>query len=73
MSKFNVKVGDDVTMLFHFMGIISEEEYRVIAVDGNRVTLNTDEDLNECKVFGLPSGRCLNDTTFSGAVRTLKI
>lgn len=71
-TKKKYKVGDSVTMLFHGFGVISEETHTVIAVDGNIVTLNTDENEDRCKKFDVKTLVCLNDTTDFGCYRTLK-
>lgn len=68
------KKGQKVTMLFHMIGLTSETEQEIIKVhkDGS-VTLDTDEDDRKCFRFNTGTGECLNDNTFMGASRTLKI
>ena len=63
-----MKKGDKVTMLFHYAGLVSEESQAVYKVhkDGT-VTL-----VNDFR-FDIKNGRCLNDNTFGGAKRTLKV
>ncbi len=62
------KKGDTATMKFHLIGLISEEEATVINVSRkNIVTLD-----NNFKFDGR-TGECLNDNTYLGAKRTLKI
>ena len=67
------KVGKEATMLFHMYGIVSKEKYKVIAIEGDIVTLETDEDETKCKRFHMSTGACINDTNWGGAKRTLKI
>lgn len=61
-------------MLFHMMGISSEEEceVKIVHKDGT-VTLNTDEDVQKCYRFDPKTGKCINDNTVLGAHRTLKL
>lgn len=72
--NMKLKKGDKVTMLFHLMGISSEEECEVLVAhkDGT-VTLKTDEDHQKCYRFDTKTGACLNDNTVLGAHRTLKL
>lgn len=66
--------GQKATMLFHLIGLTSEEEHEVLSVhkDGS-ITLRTDEDPRRCFRFDTRTGRCLNDSTDMGASRTLKV
>lgn len=71
-----MKKGDKVTMLFHCAGVVSEEELTVIKVDGDIIT--TDEvfytkEKDEYRKFNTKNGKCLNDSNYFGAKRTLKI
>ena len=68
-----MKNGDTVTMLFHLAGCVSEEKWKIINVDGDIVTLDTDEDVDRCRKFNTKTGECINDDTTFGARRTLKI
>lgn len=68
-----LKVGDTATMLFHGFGMVSEEVHEVIHVDGDVITLETDEDFDKCFRFNTKTGRCRNDNTFGGCHRTLKL
>jgi hypothetical protein len=63
-----MKKGDKVTMLFWYAGLVSEEQSEVYKAhkDGT-VTL-----VNDFR-FDVKSGRCLNDNTWDGARRSLKI
>ena len=69
----NFKVGSDATMLFHCYGIVSDEVYSVYSIDGNLITLLTDEDPDQCFVFNTDTGKCINDVTDFGCHRTLEI
>jgi hypothetical protein len=62
------KKGQKVTMQFHMIGLTSEEVGAVEKVhkDGS-ITLDNDFR------FNTKTGECLNDNTFGGASRTLKI
>jgi len=64
---------DTMTMIFNCAGIDSEEVYAVREITKTTVTLDTDEDISECKVFNLKTGDCLNDVTSFGCSRRLKI
>lgn len=68
------KKGQKAIMLFHYAGLTSEEGYTIVKVskDG-RVTLDTDEDPDKQFVFDSKTGKCLNDNTWDGAYRTLKL
>lgn len=65
--------GSKVTMLFHGFGEVSEEEYSVVKVEGDIITLDTDEEPAKCYRFDTKTGRCLNDNTYMGCKRTLKL
>lgn len=56
-----------IIMKFHFAGQVSEEEHDVILVEGDILTLDNDHQ------FSIITGECLNDNTFMGAKRTLKL
>ena len=62
------KKGQTVIMLFHLIGLTSEEECTVekLHKDGS-ITLDNDYR------FDTRTGHCLNDNTFGNASRTLKI
>ena len=62
-----------MTMIFNCAGMDSEEELDVMRLDGDIVTLDTDDDIDECKKFNIKTGECLNDDTTFGASRRLKI
>ncbi len=62
-----MKIGDEVTMLFHFFGMTSEEEWEVVAVDKDTVTLDNNH------TFDKTTGECLDDEDAFGARRELKI
>jgi hypothetical protein len=68
-----MKKGDNVIMLFHGFGAVSEEPQKVIAIRKNIVTLDTDEDPKKCKKFNTETGECINDDTMFGCFRTLKL
>lgn len=65
--------GQTVTMLFHYAGLVSEEQYEIAKVDKHIVTLDTDEDKAKRFRFDAKTGACLNDNTTFGACRTLKL
>ena len=62
-----------MTMIFRCQGIDTEETFDVRAITDTQVTLDTDEELDDCKVFDLTSGKCLNDNTAMGCSRRLKL
>ena len=64
---------ETMTMIFRCAGLDSEEEFEVRESTETTVTLDTAEDINECKVFSLKTGKCLNDETTFGCSRRLKI
>jgi hypothetical protein len=67
------KEGSTVTMLFHCAGEVSEEEYTVVKKKGKVVTLDTSQEFSECYQFDTDTGRCLNDNTYLGCRRELKV
>lgn len=67
------KIGDKATMNFHCAGVVSQEEYEVCLIDGDSITLSTDEDIDKCYKFNIKTGACINDNTTFGAKRTLKV
>lgn len=68
-----MKIGNKAVMIFKMGGIASEEECTIIAVNGDNIQLDTDEDPDKCKIFCTKTGKCLNDDTTFGASRSLKL
>ncbi|TXG80803.1 MAG: hypothetical protein E6R13_07555 [Spirochaetes bacterium] len=69
-----MKAGDKVTMLFHSMGMVSQEELTIIEINETEiVTSETFGSNDEYRKFSRKTGKCLNDTTTFGSYRTLKV
>lgn len=71
-----MKKGDKVTMLFHCAGVVSEEEVTVMNVDGCTIAVDDifDTEFGEAyRLFNTNTGKCLNDSNYFGAKRTLKL
>ena len=62
-----------MTMIFRIDGVDSEEDLEVVGETETTVTLDTDEDVEDCKVFSRKTGECINDVTVFGASRRLKM
>jgi hypothetical protein len=61
-------------MEFHGFGLVSEETHKILKIEKDgTIVLETDCDESECKRFNPKTGECLNDTTFMGCYRTLKL
>lgn len=65
--------GDRAIMVLHLLGEVVEENYEVLDVDGDIVTLYTAIELEDCKKFKMSDGSCINDFTAFGSKHTLKI
>ena len=63
-----MKKGDDVTMLFHCAGVVSEESEQVdwVSEDGSRIRMDNGFEFNTA------TGQCLNDETMFDCRRELK-
>jgi len=66
MSK-EYKLGETVTMLFKGAGVVSEEEYEIMEVSEDTITLDNEY------TFSTFNGDCLNDNTTLGFRRSLKL
>lgn len=65
-----IKVGDEITMYFHYAGLVSKEKTVVVEVDDKFVHLDRGGD--EPWKFDMKTGECLNDNTWGGARRTIE-
>ena len=72
-EKVMFEVGKEVTMLFHCAGAVSEEEYMICHVRDDIITLDTDSEPDKCYRFNTKTGECINDNTYLGCKRTLKL
>ena len=72
-SPVPFKKGGKAVILFNMFGITSQEIHTIREVRSGLVILDTDEDPDKCFVFNPKTGACLNDNTWGGARRTLKI
>ena len=68
-----MQVNDTAILEFHAYGLTSEEEYRVVEIDGNVCTLDTSEEPHRCFRFDIETGECLNDEVWDNSHRTLKV
>lgn len=67
MNDLCLKKGDRVTMLFFYAGLVSEETCEVVRARRNgNVILDNGYEFTS-------TGFCINDNTFGGARRKLKI
>lgn len=70
----NMKKGDKITMLFHAFGSVSEEEYSIVELSDDEITIDDTFGPNdELRKFNRKTGKCLNDTNSFGAYRTIKL
>ncbi len=60
-------------MNFHGFGFTSEEEWPVLAFDGDTVVIGFNTIEEDSWKFDIHTGKCLNDNTDLGCSRTLKI
>jgi hypothetical protein len=67
-SQSSYKKGDTVAMLFHLIGLVSEENH-FVDVSHKDGTITLDNNYR----FDTKTGECLNDNIALGARRTLKI
>ena len=63
-----MKKGEAVVMKFSYAGLVSEEDCEVVTVHKDK-TVTLDNDYR----FSIEDGRCINDNTFGGARRSLKL
>lgn len=63
-----VKVGDEIKMYFYAFGVTSESNNKILRYDDETVTI---DDGDNGRTFSRKTGRCLNDNTFGGAMRTI--
>ena len=73
-----MKVNDQVTMCFSFAGIVSEEQVIIIKITDKEIIIedvwHSDESGEEENGrFDRKTGKCLNDNTYLGARRSIKI
>ena len=62
-----MKKGDKITMYFHLIGLISEEDFTI-----NKVHKDGSVTLSNGYRFDTKTGKCLNDNTDMGASRSIK-
>lgn len=61
---------EKVTIYFHAAGVVSEEEHKIVELTDTEVSLDDGND--ETRKFNRKNGKCLNDSNYFGAYRTIK-
>jgi len=70
------KKGDKIVMNFHCAGVVSQETLKVIKFENDVIYTNEtfdNETGEENRKFCSKTGKCLNDSNYFGAWRTIDI
>lgn len=64
-----MKKGQIIKMSFHCAGVVSYEDLKIMSFTDETVTI---DDTDDGRIFDRKTGKCLNDSNYFGAWRTIE-